>query len=343
MTKPTLPKRALERIQIGQAFAEYDLIRDEPELFVSTPAALAALDITAQKSFFVGRRGAGKTAITYELLRRNVDSISVVPQIFDLLELPLAHEEFRDTRQRPFKSLTHTFERALVDECVRYMLRSSYINGKQLPSTMMKERNLIEDCDFDQRVLSLTQEIFDAYSKSQDKLWLRQINRSKELVAELNALEQKSQRRVTILIDRLDESWDGSDSAIICLMALMHAAVRLSAATKVVRPYLFIRENIYDRIRALDNEFSRLETAVVFLDWSEAKLVELVERRLVLKFNTKPKLGGEAWNCFFEEAEGKSSRSAVMSLCQHRPRDVLMLTSYSIESAINNAHSTIML
>lgn len=342
MTKPSLPKNALERIQIGQAFAEYDLIRDEPELFVSTPAALAALDTSTQKSFFVGRRGAGKTAITYELLRRAPDSVSIVPQIFDLLELPLAHEEFRDTRQRPFKSLTHTFERALLDESVRHMMLVGALNGKNLPSTISKERNLIEDCDFDQRVLNLTQEIFDAYSKSQDKLWLRQINRSKELTSELNSLDSKSSRRVVILIDRLDESWDGSESAIICLMALMHATVRLSAATKVVRPFLFIRENIYDRIRSLDNEFSRLETSVVFLDWSETKLVELVERRLVRPFSTKPKLGGEAWSCFFEETEEKSSRSSVMSLCQHRPRDVLMLTSYSIESAINNAHSKVM-
>lgn len=343
MSKIVLPKKSLERIQIGQAFAEYDLIRDEPDLFVSTPAALAALDGSINKSFFVGRRGAGKTAITYELLRRTRDSIAIVPQIFDLLELPLAHEEFRDTRQRPFKSLTHTFERALLDESIRYMLLEKRLSTRALPPTITKERNLIEDCDFDQRVLNLTQEIFDAYAKSQDKLWLRQLNRSKELTEELNQLDKGGPLRITILIDRLDESWDGSESAIICLMALMHATVKLTAATRVVRPYLFIRENIYDRIRALDNEFSRLETSVVFLDWSEPKLVELVERRLVRPFPTKPKLGGEAWSHFFEETEQASSRAAVMSICQHRPRDVLMLASYSIESAINNGNSTIKL
>lgn len=342
-TKFVLPKRALERIQVGQAFAEYDLIRKEPDLFVSTPAALAALDPTSQKCFFVGRRGAGKTAITYEFLRRTSDSISIIPQIFDLLELPLAHEEFRDTRQRPFKSLTHTFERALLDECVRHLLKSGRVKDRNLPPTITKERNLIEDCDFDQRVLSLTQEIFDAYSKSQDKLWLRQINRSKELSSEINSISGNGTLRVILLIDRLDESWDGSESAIICLMALMHATVKLSASTQVVRPYIFIRENIYDRIRSLDNEFSRLETAVVFLDWSEQKLIELVERRLVRSFPTKPKLGGEAWGCFFEETPERSSKEAVMALCQHRPRDVLMLTSYAIEAAINEGHQIMML
>lgn len=340
-TKFVLPKRALERIHIGQAFAEYDLIRDEPELFVSTPAALAALDQSTQKCFFIGRRGAGKTAITYELLRRASDAIPIVPQIFDLLELPFAHEEFRDTRQRPFKSLMHTFERALLDECFRHLFHTQRFKNKGLPATVTKERNLIEDCDFDQRVLSLTQEIFDAYAKSQDKLWLRQINRSKELGAELAEIASQSNCRFTLLIDRLDESWDGSDSAIVCLMALMHATVRLSASNTAVRPYIFIRENIYDRIRAIDNEFSRLETAVVFLDWSEHKLVELVERRIVRSLPTKPKLGGEAWSCFFEETQDRSSKSAVMALCQHRPRDILMLVSYAIESAMNAGHQIV--
>jgi len=131
-----LPKNALERVKMGQAFAEYDLIRDEPDLFVNTPAALVALDNTTQKCFFVGRRGSGKTAITYELQRRAKDTISIAPQIFDLLKLPLAHEEFRDTRQRPFKSLSHTFERALLHEAIRHLLKSKTINARELPPTI---------------------------------------------------------------------------------------------------------------------------------------------------------------------------------------------------------------
>jgi hypothetical protein len=124
-------------------------------------------------------------------------------------------------------------------------------------------------------------------------------------------------------------------------MALMHATVRLIASTRHVKPYVFIRENIYDRIRSLDNEFARLETSVVFLDWSSEKLTELVERRLVKPFTTKPKLGGDAWECFFEAEDLKTSVSSVMSLCQHRPRDVLMLTSYAIDSAINHGNQKV--
>jgi len=341
MGKINLPKDALQKIQIGQAFAEYDIIRQDSQLFVTTPATLACLKGDGSNCFFVGRRGAGKTAITYEFQRRFNRSIYIIPQIFDLLELPLDHEEFVDTKQRPFKSLMHSMERALIGEVIKHWALNKHIKFENVQGAIRKERGLIEDCDFDLRVLNLTDEIFEAYSKENKKLWLRQIKRSKELIEEANEYALNNNFNYIILIDRLDESWDGSDSAIICLMAMMHASVRLISSTNFIKPYIFIRENIYDRIRAIDNEFSRLETSVVFLDWSEEKLTELIERRLVKPFNTKPKLGGEAWNLFFENTNGESSINKVMDLCQHRPRDLVMLTSYAIDSAIGHGNNKI--
>jgi hypothetical protein len=54
MSTITLPKNALEKIQVGQAFAEYDLIRNDPQLFVTTPATLAAVNPDASKCFYSG-------------------------------------------------------------------------------------------------------------------------------------------------------------------------------------------------------------------------------------------------------------------------------------------------
>ncbi|MDH7943465.1 transposase [Pseudohongiella sp. SYSU M77423] len=337
-----LPKDALKRIKLGEAFAEYDIIRSDPQLFVTTPSTISSMDPDSTDCFYVGRRGAGKTAITFEVQRKFKRSIHIIPQIFDLLVLPLQHEEFLDTRQRPFKSLMHSMERALVDEVIKVWQETGIFSFQRESDAIRRERGLIEDCDFDVRVLNLTEEIFDAYSKENDKLWLRQINRSKEIIREANAIALNGSYDFILLIDRLDESWDGSDSAIICLMAMMHAAVRLRASTSFLRPYIFIRENIYDRIRAIDNEFSRLETSSVFLDWTDNKLIELVERRLVRPFSTKPALGGDAWGHFFEEEEGREPTSTrVLSLCQHRPRDILMLCSYAIDNAINIGHTRV--
>jgi hypothetical protein len=66
-----LPKDAVKKASVGQSFAEYDLIRAYPALFVETPAMRAAMDPNRPKSFFVGRRGTGKTAVTYYLQSQN--------------------------------------------------------------------------------------------------------------------------------------------------------------------------------------------------------------------------------------------------------------------------------
>ena len=341
MSRIQLPKNALQRVKIGQAFAEYDIIRTDPSLFVATPATLSSLSNDTQNCFYVGRRGAGKTAITFEVQRRFPRTIHIVPHIFDLLKLPLGHDEFIDTRQRPFKSLMYSMERALIDEVIKSWANANTFKFDKDYDSIKRERGLIEECDFDLRVLNLTQEIFDAYTTNNEKLWLRQIKRSKQITEEANVISLSGGFDYIVLIDRLDESWDGSDSAIICLMALMHAAVRLTASTNFIKPYIFIRENIYDRIRSIDNEFSRLETSVVFLEWTEEKLMELIERRLVKPFSTKPKLGGEAWGYFFEKSNDNTLVSSVMNLCQHRPRDVVMFTSYAIDSAVAHGNEKI--
>ena len=340
MSVITLPKDALKRVDMGKAFAEHDILRTTPDLFVSTPATLAALNKDNTRCFFVGRRGSGKTALTIEIERKFQRTVTILPQIFDLLELPLEHSEFKDTRQRPFKSLKYAAERALLGELIRAWVKDRKLGYDAAPPVVAKERSLIESLDFEERFLKLTEEIFAAFSNEKKKLWLRQFKRRDELLDVVKSYESDANYQYVFLIDRLDESWDGSDTALICLMALMHAAVHLIGCTRCIRPYVFIRENIYDRIRAMDNEFARLETSVIFLDWSEEKLAEFVARRLVKPFNTKPKLT-DAWGYFFEEERPRDSITRVMHLSQHRPRDVLMLCDYAINSAINENHTKI--
>ncbi len=338
MSKITLPKDALRRVDMGKAFAEHDLIKTSAELFVSTPATLAALSRDNTSCFFVGRRGSGKTAITIELERKFPRTITILPQIFDLLQLPLEHSEFKDTRQRPFKSLKYAVERTLLGELVRQWAKDRKLESS-VPKILGAERSLIENLDFEERFLNLSEDIFDAF-RTDNKKWLRQLKRRNELLEAVKSYSDDANYHYTFLIDRLDESWDGSDTALICLMALMHASVTLIGCTPCIKPYIFIRENIYDRIRGIDNEFSRLETSVIFLDWTEEKLAEFIAKRLVKPFNTKPKLI-DAWGYFFQEDRPRDAIARVMKLCQHRPRDVLMLCDYAIKSAINENHTKI--
>jgi hypothetical protein len=122
---------------------------------------------------------------------------------------------------------------------------------------------------------------------------------------------------------------------------MMHACLEINSQNTGMRVLMFLRENIFERVRVMDTEFARLETCVVGLDWSEEQLLESVERRLNAQLTAKFQLGGYTWDLFFE---GKGeSRSAVFQYCQNRPRDVLTYCALALESAQAHKREQIML
>ena len=330
----TLPKDALSRINLGQSFAEYDKVLIQPGVFVQTPAIKAALDASWSKCFFVGRRGTGKTAITYYLTEKfSRTTIKILPEIFSSLGDYIEVQSFRDPRQRQFKTLVSCFKRALLDEVLNEWNRHHLLSYRDYPPGLSRERNYVENFDFDVRMVTFVEDSFAALNNSNEKEWLKLIKKPKEIQKQMEELRGGDAWDFTLLIDRIDESWDGSDQAVILLMALMHACIELSSEEGCTRPLLFLRENIFERVREIDREFSRLETFVVSLEWSIEMLLELIEKRLNLPFNTKLKLGGTTWDYFFEKIEGQSSRNFVFDFCQGRPRDVLIYCSFAVELA----------
>lgn len=328
-------KNTLKALTLGQSFAEYDKLLEKPNVFVETPAVRAATDENRAKCFFVGRRGTGKTAIALHLERKRANTILLLPQLLAPLEKYFGAAEMADVHQQPFKTLVTAFKRALLLEVLlSWRNRGLMSFDKRLPAPISRERNYVDDYDFDLRLLAFTEEGFEALKSNNDKEWRKQITRFKELLDEVDAMRHDSKWDTIILIDRIDESWDGSDKAVVLLMALMHACVELISSCPALRPLLFLRENIFERVRLIDKEFSRLETFVVPLDWTRELLLELVERRLNVPLIAKFPLNGETWRAFFEEPlSGPSSQELVFDYCQYRPRDVLTYCSFAVESA----------
>jgi len=333
-----LPKDALARINLGQSFAENDRVLLNKDVFVRTPALQAALEPSRSKCFYVGRRGTGKTAISTYLSHTNKTVVQVHPELFSSLAEQITAEELADPRQKPFQSLVSCFTRAILDEAIQKWIDLQYITQNRFPDELKYERSYICDHDFDMRMLDFVEQIFDALHKQNDREWLKLKKKTRQVNDAINMLGGPPQWNVLILIDRLDDSWDGSDRAVMMLTALMHSCVETWSSSKCVRPMVFLRENIFERVRQVDKEFSRLETSVVSLDWTKELLVELVERRLTQHLIAKPRIG-EAWGYFFEN---EASKDYILNYCQHRPRDVLMYCSMAVESAQAKRHEKVM-
>ncbi len=241
-----LPKGSLKRLTLGQSFAEYDKVLEKSNVFVETPAILAALDLQRSKCFFVGRRGTGKTAITFYLQNKQPNStILVLPELLTPIQEHFSAEIMSDIHQRPFKSLVASFKRAMLDEVLAgWIKRGLFSFNRGQSAVLSRERNYIDDYDFDTRLLAFTGQAFESLEKKQDREWLKEINRWKDIADEMGALRVDGRADFTLLFDRIDEAWDGSDKAVVLVMALMHACIEM-VGVQFARPLVFFaRERV---------------------------------------------------------------------------------------------------
>ncbi len=334
-----LPKNALDRLRLGQSFAEYDPLLSKNSVFVHTPALNAAMNYENAHCFFVGRRGTGKTTIT-RFIESNEPNVSVIrPEIFSPSSTLLELDSFKDANQRPFRSLTSAFRRTLQDEVLFSGSSREFDVGSRY--VLKEEIEKYSDLDFDLRALEFIDDLSGSLVSKDDASWVKFIKKPKLIGQAMDASRRNVTSRHTILIDAIDESWDGSPLAVIYLAAMMHACLEINSHNLGMRVLMFIRENIFERVRLIDTEFARLETCVVGLDWSDEELLEVIERRLNASLTAKFALGGETWNLYFEE--GATARKAVFEYCQRRPRDILTYCSLAVDTAQSHKHPQILL
>ena len=190
-------------------------------------------------------------------------------------------------------------------------------------------------------MLELFEEGKPALEKGQDRNWFKWNRRMAGILTEVGDLATTDRWKIPILIDKVDDDWDGADESVIVLMGLMHACVELNSIQKHIRPLLFLRENLFERVRRVDNEFSRVETSVASLDWTKELLTDLVAKRLQYHLNPKPPLPA-VWDTFFEPPpDGADVRDHIFDYCQYRPRDVLTYLYHAIESSKGRKHEQI--
>jgi hypothetical protein len=332
-----LPKGTLARLNVGQSFAEYDPALLDPTVYVRTPAINAALDPSGGKFFFVGRRGTGKTALRTYCATQTGRTRVIVPEIFSPSSIIFDLDLLENAKRGPFRTLVSVFKRTLIDEL---LLLWSELHGPhiELPEALAAERSGPCQEDFDERTLKAITSVARAVNANGDSTIIAINKTTKSLISDLKDLEHGN-INYTLIVDSIDDFWDGSELALTYLTALMHACLEFSTQIPNARALLLLRENIFERVRARDPESSRVETSVTGLDWTHSQLLELIERRLNRALTAKFALGGKTWAAFFESAD--QSRTEIFEYCHNRPRDILIYVSHAIDLAQERRHQRI--
>ena len=153
--------------------------------------------------------------------------------------------------------------------------------------------------------------------------------RAERIARSIGRIVELSEVRLVTLIDGLDENWDGSEISAQLISGLLTHCATDFPATRVVS-YVFLRENMYRRVRELAPRWDRIEGYFTPLTWSTQQLEHLALTRLRASCASERL----AWNDVFEASINEvSSLNYLVGRTQSKPRELILFCRYALEVA----------
>ncbi|MFF8345991.1 P-loop ATPase, Sll1717 family [Cellulosimicrobium funkei] len=146
----------------------------------------------------------------------------------------------------------------------------------------------------------------------------------------------------TVLIDRLDDAWDGSPESLDLITGAVRATRQLAVAfnQKGAAPVVtFLRTDLWEKLSF--NDRNKMSQDMIHLDWTPAELAGIIERRIS---RTAGLPEANSWEKVFTTAEMRqraSSRTYILKRTIGRPRDIVAFASLAKREAVQNAHDRI--
>ena len=244
----------------------------------------------------VGRRGTGKSALTYRLQKeweeKKYLTIVIAPNEEDLTGLRAAVQKYGDKLNRIRSAVKIGWRYALIME-IFSALSAHYktqqlVIGSSIYSTHIKpwEKSGSSPLVRLKKILytkfNNTESPEENISELASRLDLAAINNQ---MCEILA---KIERGVVVLIDRLDEGYEADTLGIGIVDGIIYGTDAIRSAAKNIQTIVFLRDNIFRAIQAEDDDFSRnFEGGYLRLHWDPQELFYLACKRLRKALSSK--------------------------------------------------------
>lgn len=337
---------------LGAARAEADKAMLS-EAFVET-SDFQALRNTDHFNFVVGRRGTGKTALFLRCVDefqrdRKIFAHMLKPEEYDSLGLLGMLSTLRISDYREVRAITRVLWRGSIllsvahDLCSHWKYRTSSA-VQWLQQYTNEWRNLLALNEL-QRCTYLLKQFPTTNSLPTELPGLiatkLKINTLEEEVRQgLDALG----KRALFLFDGLDEGLLPNPSSTGVLGGLAITVADFKDHDLAIHGELFIRDNIFRSLAALDSDFSRhIEGSTLRLNWTEESLLNFIANRLRVVLEMRNVENSQrVWNRFAHRE--LKERQGFRSCLQHtlyRPRDLLVLLNQAAVQAARSGRSEI--
>ena len=357
---------ALTDLFIGDHVAEHETSSLD-DYFVETSSYLEAL--RHDRSIFVGRRGAGKTANFYTLAKsldshKNNHICAIKPRGYDIdglirvLEQGLHRAEQKYFVESLWKFLLYTeLASSVVEDIESRPAHMPVSPGERRLSEFMGFRSELFHVSFVDRLEGVARQFAGLAalpSAAEQRVRISELLH-RDVLGELRRLLGDAlgdRDKVAILIDNLEEPWDLRDSVVPMsklLLGLFKVVGDICDDFGTTKPgrqsvnlalILFLRSDIFSHMTIADPERDKLP--IRRLSWRDPDMIMRVLDERMLEAIGR---GGEAdtiWNTLFPEfADGKPARQFIADTVLPRPRDAIFMLRECISEAINKGNKVV--
>lgn len=349
-------QRALQVLDFGQPAAENDA--NLLQHFVQIPAATQAA--LGRRHFFLGRRGSGKSAaclyLEQELNNRPHDVVRllrpVALQFAALRQTLLSHFE---GDKRPY-IYTSMWRFVLYTELIEAVLNSQeklslieFSDSVRQLQMFREQHSDILHGDFDDRLRGVLQQASQMASKAETwdpKGQVIQMFHAQS-IAELEKalLPVLAEKRVFLVIDNLDQDWNGPDLGPCAevLVGLLNEAQRINTVFNGrINIVTFLRTDIADVIRKCDTEADKKLWSEI--QWDKESLANLIAARITgsLRLQRDGNNPRQVWDKVFPSKVGSvAAPDYIIDRTLMRPRDLIWYCSVILDRARMRGHESI--
>jgi hypothetical protein len=146
-----------------------------------------------------------------------------------------------------------------------------------------------------------------------------------------------------VLLDKLDDGWDGSEESKTCMCGLLRASrdlhLRARAKGKLLNVVVFLRSDIYDCLEY--NDKNKAYPDIEFLKWEPETLAAVVNKRIAWSARLDE---ASAWTAIFEDKPMAKRSSAFKYLVRRtllRPRDIIQFCDSCVNVAREQKHDRV--
>jgi len=317
--------------------------------FIETPDFRTLVE-SDDRTVVVGRRGTGKSALFINLKKHWIKDKKVITLTFSP----------EDTEIIGFRSLLKPFSnsfvlsRAATKLLWRYAMLmevATYISRHYKHAELITKEEVLREhvarwSDSQAPFLTKCRRIAKAFlsvESPEEAIGDLPFNLDLSAVEEIVLkILQKTDRHVVILMDRLDEGYESDAIGIGIIAGLAYAAVELNQKSKLIRPIIFLRDNVFRALAKEDPDYSRnLEGQVIRLHWDWPLLLQLAATRMKLSFHVDLEKDQRVWDrCTAGELQGREGFKRCLQFTLYRPRDLLSLLNESFFCAFRHGRDT---